>query len=378
MHGLQNMVFTMKMNKTPRSPHLNLKDSTSYLLGIIGVLVLLLFFGSTLTEEKEQNTWLTLKTQPISKWKLILTKYISLVIVAIVFVAMVIAIGLAIPSLMTEPSLDDQGIQLQYPQVLTSEDTFTIISTSTYIARAIVLFMCASLFAFSLALLINRWCKNSFTVLMVSSFTIILGYLISDMHSMLQSPINPFAHFRFSEILAQTPQNTDWLYPVFAAFWSVILLSLNVFVPEKGMSLIYSSNVKNPFNKGKTQNHLLTLWKINIFEWRKLKRKGLLLKVYVLLIFLILFGYSVISEQAHQKEVEYMDQLREYAQNENNTLRHYKEQKSANLEEVKDDPEAYNETKDRWTIRMKFLRKEIDKRKAAIIGYEQKKLETSI
>ena len=45
----------------PVSPALILNESTGILLGVVGILILLLFFGNTITVEKEQHTWSTLQ-----------------------------------------------------------------------------------------------------------------------------------------------------------------------------------------------------------------------------------------------------------------------------------------------------------------------------
>ena len=127
------------------SPALILKEGTGVLFGFLGILILLLFFGTTITAEMEQRTWLTLKTQPISKWRLIVGKYISLLVVVLPFLAMVIGVGLVLPLIFGGSTLN-----LPYPQIVTSGDSISVISTFNYLARSIVLFLCA--IAFLLAL----------------------------------------------------------------------------------------------------------------------------------------------------------------------------------------------------------------------------------
>ena len=78
----------------PLSPALVLKQSSNLLLSVGGILFLVLFFGNVVTSEKEQQTWLTLKTQPIARWKRILAKYAGVLIVLFVFLLMVLSVGL--------------------------------------------------------------------------------------------------------------------------------------------------------------------------------------------------------------------------------------------------------------------------------------------
>ena len=69
----------------PLAPALVLKQSVDLLLSVGAILFLVLFFGNAMTAEKEQQTWLTLKTQPIPRRQRILMKYAGMLFVMLVF-----------------------------------------------------------------------------------------------------------------------------------------------------------------------------------------------------------------------------------------------------------------------------------------------------
>lgn len=288
----------------PTSPALFLKDSTGLLFGALGIFLILLLFGNTITVEKTQHTWSTLKTQPIAKWKLITAKYSSILMMMLVFITMVVGIGLAIPLLFS-----DYAMNLQFPQILLDGERFAFVSTFEYLIRGIVLFICACIFAFSLHFLISTWVRNSFGALMITGLILILGFFATDLYGSLQSVFNPFYYFHIPQILSKIPQSLDWLIPLGALIWSFLLVTLSIKLPEKELSLFGSSENKNPYRRGQTRKSNNAVWTINVLEWRKIRRNGLLKQLYIILSLLVVFGYFVVTEQAKEKESSYLEEL---------------------------------------------------------------------
>ncbi|MBP3040475.1 ABC transporter permease [Bacillaceae bacterium Marseille-Q3522] len=321
-------------------------------------MILLLFFGTAVTAEMEQRTWLTLKTQPIPKWKRIAGKYAGMLIMIVVFFVMVIGIGLLIPLL-----FGNHSIHFSYPQIVTLGDTFTIISTLHYLTRGVVLFLCAAVIAFSMIMSLSIWLKNSFRSLTVICFAALLGLIVTDMNSVLQSPLNPFQYFRFSQILSEAPQDTDWLYPTAALAWGFLFVLLAVCLPEKETELFSSADRKKPFRGGHTQKHSSAFWSIFVFEWRKDKRKGLLKQLYVLLSVMIVIGYIFISQQAQQKEETYMEGLKQRVQVTENIVIPETEKMKENAID--------SEIEEGWEKALIFLNEQLTKNKAAVAAYEQ-------
>ena len=289
----------------PVSPSLMLKQTGGIFLGLLGIIVLLLFFGNSMTEEKEQYTVLTLKTQPLSRFQVLLAKYISLLMVMLLFIILVVAIGLVIPWQFGSGSLS-----FDYPQVLTSGEAFTIISTGEYLVRAIVLFFSAGSISFGISLLVSTWAKKSFTAYLLMAAVIGTGYFAT---AGIQSPFNPFYLLNFSQILASFAPGGEWRYLLSAGLWSAVLLMLTAVLSEQEISIGPGDNTKQPFAKGDTGGLPLMLARIWTFEWRKLLREGLLRQLAIFLLLFLVAGFLALNHQAQLRQQTYLEDLEQYS-----------------------------------------------------------------
>ncbi len=289
----------------PLAPMLFLKENTKILFGLVGVVVLLILFGNIMVIEKEQNTWLFLTTQPIPNWKLIFGKLFCLLIIMATFIVFVIGIGSVVPLI-----FDHQKINFQYPQLVGSGETFIIIPTITYIMREIVLFINTCLITFGIVFLLSRGIKNSFTVFIFTCFILIVGISFTELKRFLQTIWNPFQSFQYNEILNQSPNSTVWSLLFFAIIWSLSCVLLSVFLPKKEIGLLNSSYLL-PFQKGKTKISANPLLVATLFEYRKVRRKGLFRQVNLFLAILIIFGYFVLSDQTQEKKKSYFLELKQ-------------------------------------------------------------------
>ncbi|KAA0547412.1 ABC transporter permease subunit [Bacillus sp. BGMRC 2118] len=283
----------------PISPHLLLKENTSVLLGLAGIIIIILLFGNILTKEYESNTILTIKTQNIAKWKIIFSKYIAINIVTVVFIIIVVIVSIILPLIF--------GAKLEglYPQLLVSDETYIIISTIYYILRVILLFISANAIIVSVLFLLSIIFKRTFIAIMTTGFILCIGYINTDMISILQTPLNPFYLLFFNDILLEIPKNKDWIILISAFFWSLSLLFLAIQISDKGKTEIFPIE-KKPFSNGKTQRNPSLLWGNIKFELRKISRKGLLVQsLIILLIMIIIISYGF-SKEASQKEANYL------------------------------------------------------------------------
>ncbi|MEK5040230.1 ABC transporter permease subunit [Sporosarcina sp. FSL K6-3457] len=311
------------------APALFIKKSTAILLGVASVVVLLLLFGATLTVEHEQRTWLTLRTQPMTNRRRIVGKYISLLVVLVVFLAIVLGVGLLIPL-----AFGYQTMNFQYPQLMTAGDAFIFISTAHYVTRAILLFVCASIVVFSLILLISTRVKNSFITMVLTGAILLVGFAITETYPVLQFALNPFQYLRFSQVLEVIPQSTDGIYLLGAILWSGLFLVGAILLPERETGLFQSVKNNQPFRGGeiKTKSHPIV--KMIIFEWRKMKRQGLMKQLGILLLLFVVIGYLIISQQAQQQEVAYIDSLQREAEQTEHGLIAMLEEMSAEYRET--------------------------------------------
>lgn len=294
-----NIIY--EVEGSPLSQHLFLMQSNSIFLGIIGIIMLLIFFGNTVTEEKERYTWLTIKTQPISKFKLIASKYISYLLMTLFFICSVLFIGLLIPLV-----INGNTLNLLYPQVLITGEQFMIISTGEYLLRNVLLFFLASSIVFGISVLLSKWVNRSTNLYFLVGILIAFGYTSV---SIFDSPINPFYLLSISQILDAVPQHSLWVYFISALCWTSFLLLLTVYIPEPELKGgVYVAN-KKPFLGGRTNIGKNPLLKIKMFELRKLRREGLLISLFVAILIITLGGHQLLTRITEQRRADYFAEL---------------------------------------------------------------------
>ena len=284
----------------PLAPALVLKQSADFLLSIGAILLLVLFFGNAMTAEKEQQTWLTLKTQPIPSRQRILMKYAGMLFIMLVFVLMVACIGLLIPF-----QFGEQAWRFDYPQLVQSGEVFSFISTSAYLARSFMLFFAAGALVFSFILLLSTQLKSSFSVLILTGFVGVVGFSVTLMNEGLQGFWNPFHLLNITTIVSETVESSFWLFPVSAIIWSLLILTTAIALPEGEKGLLGASDMKKPFDDGRIR-HARMVRNSTLFEWRKLKRQGSLKQSIIILGLFAVIGYFLLGQISQQKEVEYI------------------------------------------------------------------------
>ncbi|GKV55334.1 hypothetical protein NCCP2222_12810 [Sporosarcina sp. NCCP-2222] len=282
----------------PISPALFLKKIASVLFGMAGVGILLLLFGNSVTAEREQQTWTILQTQPIGKWRLFFCKYTSVLLMTGLFIAAVIAIGV-LPTLFHS----QLSLHLNYPIVVTSGDTVSIISAGHYMVRSIVIFILAILFAFSLLFFMSNFVKNTFSLYMLTGLILLIGSFTAS------SPWNPFWLFHFKDIVAKAPGPQDGLTVIFSVSCSVLLFLLAIVLPERASTLFIGSATKQPFSNGKTQTFRSLILRLSQFEWRKIRRKPLTFQVVLTLAFLVTVQIFFIANQTVVKKETYLQEI---------------------------------------------------------------------
>lgn len=285
----------------PVSPHLIVKELSDWVFSLAGLFVLLLLFGNIFTSEREQSTWLTLNTQPIKKWKLLVSKYISLLCCTLLFTVLFIFNGIVISSMFTDYSFSGQ-----YPILLQDSETFYILPVITYISRVTILFLCASFILFALVTFLSSVLKKTFITIMVASFIVMIGFSVTELNHALQVVGNPFQLFRFSALSGAIPNGDDWIYPFIAMLWSSMLLLCTNFIPEiKTPPFLQKTSYLQPF---KSKNGF-TFKKIVLFEWRKVSRKKLYGQINILLLLFVTVGYFILFQQSSIQQDKYLEEL---------------------------------------------------------------------
>lgn len=299
----------------PLSFSLFLNQVSKLLFSFVGIVLLLLFFGQTISTEKEQNTWATLRTQPIQNWQLVIGKFLSLTVVICLFIIGVIGFTYILTYFFSPVEH-----QFLFPQMLFEDDALMIIPVQEMLIRAIVLFICAMLITFSLVFLISKWFHHTFTVYLYLIPLLAIGIILTELLPALQTVFNPFHFYQFDLILSEFPSRTDWLYPLLAVIWSGLFIFFAIILREKEIKLFSSEAIKKPFRDRLTSIRKGLTWHSFTFEWRKLIRKGLFQQSVVLMLILLVGGYFALTEISTTKEREYVTQLEQELDDYNENL----------------------------------------------------------
>ncbi len=361
---LQKYNLPYEDEEYPLSPHLILKGGSSVFLGMIGLALMVLFFGGSLSQEKEQNTWSTLATQPISRWRLAARKYMSLLVSALLFVVIVTGVSVLIPLL-----FHGQDLSMQYPVIAGTGDVAALMPIYQFVLRAILFFVCASAFLFSLIFLFSSWTKNTFMSIMLTVFFSLAGFILTDMQAILQRPFNPFRLLMADTLAMTVPSKTDFLYFLGALLWSSVLLIVAGRLLKKEGKQRFSS-IHRPFYKGRTQRTSSTLANFILFEWRKERRKGLLLQVMAVFSVFIVLGSVILTYEKNERAENYIAALEEEVRVIEEEALPYYEEAAASFEGIEGDNqngEAIKEVIQKTQVRLGKL-------KTALDGYQRTEL----
>ena len=156
--------------------------------------------------------------------------------------------------------------------------------------------------------------KSSVSALMLTGLIVLIGFFATDMNAPLQFALNPFQYFRIFTITWGNPAQHGLVVSFWCDSLELLVRCSGYFDSGKETGLFSPTENKKPFNRGKTKRQRLSVWNICVFEWRKMRRNGLLKQLYTILALLIVFGYFVISQQAQEKEKTYLVALQEGVQ----------------------------------------------------------------
>jgi len=287
----------------PVSPALLLNQVSRILFGPMGLLLLVLLFGTSYTAEKEQRTLLLLRTQPIRRGTLLTAKYVVLIAVTGLFATLVTVSSWTAPFIFGDTFND-----LQYPLVLQSGASFVIIPVWQHLLEHTILFAGSAMLVVALLILLGTQLQSSFSSILLTGLTSMIGYVLTGSYRILQSPLNPFQLFRGNEILATPSDHPIILYAVSAILWSMGMLLLAMWLREGDRGLSKSASELKPFYEGQVR-HLRPFRMITLFEWRKSKRQGLLSQCLLVLLIAVVGGYFFLAHQVKEKESAALDVL---------------------------------------------------------------------
>ncbi len=266
-------------------------------------MLLLVLFGSLYTAEKEQHTLSTLRTQPIRRGALLTAKYVILLAVTGVFVFLVAGSSWAAPSVFGETFKD-----WSYPVVLQSASSFAILPVWQLLFEHAVLFIGSAAVLFALLLLLGTQLRSSFTAILLTGLLSMIGFVLTGTSRFLQHPWNPFQLFRASDVLAVPSDHPIGLYAIFAVLWSAALFLAAVWLREGNRGLSRAAQDVKPYHQGKVR-HAGRIVTSLLFEWRKVRRQGLLVQCLLVLLAGAAVGYFLLAHQSEEKESRALEEL---------------------------------------------------------------------
>lgn len=293
-----------KEEKNALSPHLFLKEISPIFFGPLGLFILLTLFGSIDVSERENQTRKLIMTQPVSRSRVVLSKFVALSMVIIFYIAAVVGLGLLIPLV-----AGGGGVEWQYPVILIEGQGFEVISFATWLGRGLLLFASGAVLLFSLSLAVGSRFIRSFSAM---SLILLLGFLAYVLAGMMPTPFSPVRVLAWSEIVKTIPGTSDWIAMVVSILFAVVLLMVAVWVPEnrtEGRSISLQR-----FAKGNPKQTKSSFQKAFHFETRKVLRQGLYRQVLLLLFLAVLIGYYLLHETAEQKRDKFFEQSVEEAE----------------------------------------------------------------
>lgn len=152
-----------------------------------GVFFFLLLFGDIVTKEGlgTNGSIHLLRTQPINRHSILVSKFMSVLFLSFVFLAGIGGIAVVLGTVF------DRLGDWNYPVLVYGEEySFEFINMGTFILKSALLFFMVLLFSYSLLFLFSLLTKRTIIALGLTIITILLGMQLSD-----QAVLSSFAHF---------------------------------------------------------------------------------------------------------------------------------------------------------------------------------------
>lgn len=204
-------------------PTIFTKKIISIFLNFIGFIGLLLVLGTVVTREFEDKNMQLVFSLPISRGRYIGMKFISLIMLAFLWLAAVFTVSFLLPYLFGGKREDI----FNYP-LYTYDDVF--INSGDYLVKAIVLSLSFTLFAISLIVFISYLVRNTIITFIVAILLFISGYVVSEYGFYFL--INPFSYQSIDGSVLRFTEQYPVIHVILLLF-AVVLVSLTIILNRK-------------------------------------------------------------------------------------------------------------------------------------------------
>ncbi|WAA09867.1 ABC transporter permease subunit [Fervidibacillus albus] len=280
-----------------------IKLITTTFMSLFGIVFFIFIIGDLFSEDLEGQTIRTIYTQPIKKWKVILSKYITMLITSVIAVFFIFIISFLCTLL-----VNGQVGSFQYPQLIEygnlPELGFTYISTGEYLFQWYILFLSVVSFSFAIVILVSVILSNRIGVLFTSVLLILSGVFMTNHFDVLQNHLNPFYYYNLREWI-ERPKELSQLKNVWILFlYSVLIFFVCLFLQKRTALLNNQSVSKRPFRKGNTIRSAKGFKAIFLFEFRKHIRQGYIKPMIFVMTIFIIVAYIFISLEVAERKKE--------------------------------------------------------------------------
>lgn len=208
----------------------------SIVLSIIGVAFFLFLFGDIVTKEelRAYGPINFLYTQPVSRGKIFISKFLTLFIVTFIIFIVVFLLSILLGGIFNGIGHWDYPVLVYQP-----ERDFIIIPMISFIGKALLLFLGILMFAYSLLVLFSLITKRTVLALGFTLGVIILGVTFSGEPTSTISAFNPFQYFDVYDIISLETAaihenfNLNWTNGMISLVAGSILLLLGTYSLSK-------------------------------------------------------------------------------------------------------------------------------------------------
>ncbi|WP_086313748.1 hypothetical protein A5821_001282 [Enterococcus sp. 7F3_DIV0205] len=182
-YGVRNTIFTAIL--------------LSYLASGFGIVWLLLLFGDSLTKEIEEQSMYFYFSQPVKRDHLYFTKYVLAWLQSVLVMGIVLVFGFVVATLFSG------GSSFDYPVIVFTEKSMTMIPIIQYIGQVFLMFMFVLAFCFALHFLVSLLLKKTSFSLVVTLLILFEGYTLSTLNNEFMRKIaqfNPFTYLNVSRL----------------------------------------------------------------------------------------------------------------------------------------------------------------------------------
>ncbi|MGE8205548.1 ABC transporter permease subunit [Heyndrickxia sp. NPDC080065] len=296
-----------------------MKSAASLFMSVIGVLILVFIMADQMSEELENQTIRTLYTQPLRRWQILLSKYVSMITITIFMLVVFFTLSMAAPLL-----FGGKAGSFAYPQLVQYSNGFTYIPTGEYLIKLILLFIGVASFAFCLVILFSILLKNRLSTILVSFPSLLCGFILTNQIDALQTYLNPFYYFNLTELI-ERPETLGFTNIWILFSYSFVVLFICYVAQGKGLLFFSESPTKRPFRKGQTFSSSKGFLAIILFEWRKAWRQGSTKQIIIVLLLIFSLGYIFLTYLTNQKHQNFIAEMKDNIESQKGYIQWHKQ-----------------------------------------------------